>query len=671
MSPLLILWSITVGCGSQEPAPAGDGGGSATGGSSDGGGEGSGDDAGDDSGGGDDTGEHTAPTSGPLEVVSLGVGGVALRHGDDLVLTAPLFSNPDLLTVTTGEIAPDAERIEAFADPEVIGGAAAVLVGHAHYDHLLDVPDVAAIAGEPVIYGNLSAANLVASVAEVEVVNDPEDPRVDRRMCAVPDPCTGVSPGLAGEWIAVPEASVRVRPLCSAHPPQILDTFHFGEGCVETPLSAPPQEAADWLEGQTLAWLIDFLDADGAIAHRVYVQDAPASAPASSVHPDLLAERSIDLAVLNVGTYTAARAHPTEALANLEPRFALGVHWEDFFTPQDQPIEPIPFHPDPEDFDALAEAALPAGAAEVTVDGELVEGRYWRPEPQTTFLFPLDGVTEPVAPFALEASTEPAGDTVALRTNLPADPGDCVELAHAPCDDLDGDGLVDAWEDLVLDRLRPSIRFDESELLILDDVVLFAVGRVAPAADGHVRAYIMLGYALDYGRCGVSAHDGDSERVVLDLAFPDGGAPGDVEVVGLYTAAHEGTELDHSMVLQGDELSTAEFPLDAFTGEPRWRVYASDNKHATYPSVDLCEDASFIPCIEEDCDADGVDEPTDYDRLPPVVNAGEESAPRLTDLALIGFPDEDPFADQEFCGGQGRDGTCSSAIRDKLLDDPF
>jgi hypothetical protein len=429
--------------------------------------------------------------------------------------------------------------------------------------------------------------------------------------------------------------------------------------------------AADWRAGQTLAWLIDFLDSDGGIAHRVYVQDAAASAPVSLVHPDLLAERAVDLAILEVGSTDAVRAHPTEALANLEPRFALGIHWEDFFTPQDEPIEPSPFLDDPGAFDLVAEAALPAGVAEVTVDGELAEGRYWRPVPQTSFVFPLGTVTEPVADFALEAATEVSGDTVALRTNLPAAPADCLEVEGAPCDDADGDGLVDAWEDLVLDRLRPSIRFDEAEQLITDDVVLFAVGRVAPADDGQIRAYVMLGYGLDYGRCGVSAHDGDSERVVLDLAQPSDGEPGDIEVVGLYTAAHEGTEIDHGTLLQGTDLSIAEFPLDAFTGEPRWRVYASDDKHATYPTAQICEDASFIPCIAEDCDADWVDEPTDYDRLPPVINVGEEGAPRFTDLAAIGFPDEDPFADQEFCGGQGREGTCSSSIRSKLLDDPF
>ncbi len=56
---------------------------------------------------------------------------------------------------------------------------------------------------------------------------------------------------------------------------------------------------------------------------------------------------------------------------------------------------------------------------------------------------------------------------------------------------------------------------------------------------------------------------------------------------------------------------------------------------------------------------------------PPVVNAGEPDAPRLTDLAVIGFLDEDAWLDQEFCGGQGRQQGCSDSVRNKLVKDPF
>ncbi len=247
-----------------------------------------------------------------------------------------------------------------------------------------------------------------------------------------------------------------------------------------------------------------------------------------------------------------------------------------------------------------------------------------------------------------------------LETNLPVWAQGCdVET----CEDVDQDGLNDAWEDLALQVFRPELILDEAEPGMDDpDLVLAQVGRVAPVGSDRVRVLLMLGWSEDYGRCGVSAHHGDSERVALDVLLDGERAV----VVGAYTAAHEGTALDHGQLVQGAgllDLSTSE--------EPRWQVWPSEGKHATYPSVQSCEEVSIVPCIDEDCAPDGVDDPERYVILPDVWNAGEEAAPRLTGLSELGFPGDEAWLDQPFCGGGDRSAECSSAVREKLLDDPF
>src|SRR5262245_23041225 len=49
-----------------------------------------------------------------------------------------------------------------------------------------------------------------------------------------------------------------------------------------------------------------------------------------------------------------------------------------------------------------------------------------------------------------------------LRSDLPALVSDCVALAGSTqdCADGDKDGLTDRWEKIVLERLRPLMRFD-------------------------------------------------------------------------------------------------------------------------------------------------------------------------------------------------------------------
>ncbi len=276
--------------------------------------------------------------------------------------------------------------------------------------------------------------------------------------------------------------------------------------------------------------------------------------------------------------------------------------------------------------------------------------------------------TEPTMSWS--ATVEPWGFTVALRTELPFDAAACEALdAGLPCFDDDADGLADVWEQAVLDLLAPQLEFDEDEPMHGDASAVFAgVGRVAPARDeGRIRAYFMLGYSQDYGACLVDAHDGDSERVVLDLEPISGAGAGDVGVVRAYTAAHENTLDDQGQVFSESEVAQLEFPEDE-QGVPRWKVWASEAKHATYPSVRACESVSSVPCVEEDCAADGR---PPVILVPAMVNAGEENARLIDALGPIGFPGELAWGDQDFCGGLRPSLVCAAPVREKLLADPF
>ncbi|MBK8257410.1 MAG: hypothetical protein IPK82_32675 [Polyangiaceae bacterium] len=277
-------------------------------------------------------------------------------------------------------------------------------------------------------------------------------------------------------------------------------------------------------------------------------------------------------------------------------------------------------------------------------------------------------------PFVLDVHTALApGGGLELTTNLPAHQEGClaVPFEGVPCGDLDQDGLTDAWEDVVIDRLRPLLRLDEEESLVNDPAFVIAnVARVAPDPVDvtAVRALMMIGYSKDFGSCGFTAHNGDSERVALNLKLV--GVEGNVTVLAAYTAAHEGTPSDHGKMVEGSDLAGLVYENDAATGEPRWVVFPSQDKHGTYATVEICENISFVPCFDEDCGPDNVADPKAFDRLPPYVNAGEESHPLVTDLTSIGFAGDDAWANQDFCGGLGGSG-CSAPVRDKLLNDPF
>lgn len=346
------------------------------------------------------TPEPTA-TAGPpareLSVTFLGVGGFRFAAGDDAVLTAPLFTNPSMFDVTVGEIHSRHDLVDQF-----LGDASttkAILSGHAHYDHLMDVPYVWTKTGGAMIYGNTSAKHLLAGFApdpapgcaappanapwaivpreNVIALDDPANDVVDYRMCAGLETCSGTHAS-EGAWVHVPNSHVRIRALCSSHPDQVV-VVHFGEGCVDADVCSPPVKAPDWKEGSTLAYLIDFLHPDtGLPEHRVYYQDAPFDAPISHAHPDLLAEKAIDLAIVNGGNAEQVPDHPTPILTALQPRFAILGHWENFFRPQDQPIEPLPML-NTEELMGRMDAAMPVAAGE--------PARHWLPMPGDEHVF--------------------------------------------------------------------------------------------------------------------------------------------------------------------------------------------------------------------------------------------------------------------------------------------
>ena len=285
-------------------------------------------------------------------------------------------------------------------------------------------------------------------------------------------------------------------------------------------------------------------------------------------------------------------------------------------------------------------------------------------------------VTGPVEPpvFQLEAGTEWDGEQLTVRVNVPPEVDACLDAAldvtGLDCEDADKDGWVDGWEDAVIGLVNPAIRFDEAEPLFDDpDAVLANVARLTEV-DGDLRVYLMLGYSRDYGRCGISAHDGDSERVAFNLVRL--GTDGDVAVTAFYTAAHEGTLTDHGEVFAGWDRSLLTFENDPLHGGPRWVVFASDGKHATYGSLERCETAEWAPCLEEDCGPDGVSVAA-YTVINAVHNAGEPEHPRLEALDPIGFPGDHAWLEQPFCGGGtgGWGDGCSSSVRSKLTEDPF
>ena len=285
----------------------------------------------------------------------LGSAGFLIRRGSTVLLTAPLFTNPFPLT-HLDNLTASAKLIKAFVDDvnEVADGTASkefendlkavsvVLSGHAHYDHLMDVPQVAKDymgANTPFLVTNTTGKRLMApfNLPNVVALNEPGANFVDFKDATH---CSGTTSGCempdeAGKWWPSDQGTatsrIRVYAVSSDHPPQLFGILFF-PGCQRTAFTSPPVKFGDWKMGEVIAFMIDLLDASGNVAFRIYYEDAPLPPCRSAPFEKLVTDNghNVDLAILCAGNFTEVPGAET-IVKKLRAQNVILAHWEWFF----------------------------------------------------------------------------------------------------------------------------------------------------------------------------------------------------------------------------------------------------------------------------------------------------------------------------------------------------
>jgi L-ascorbate metabolism protein UlaG (beta-lactamase superfamily) len=220
----------------------------------------------------------------------LGVAGIELKVSGQTLLIDPLITRFPFWRMGFGRIRPDGERIA-----EEIPRGDFVLVTHAHWDHLLDAPEVARNTGA-IVLGSDHTCRLLAAlgVAAGQI-----------REIGVGDELT------LGEFrvevLPAEHLTLLGRPLLSGPLPSRLQ---------------PPLRASDYRMDCCFSFLIH------AAGLRLLDWCSERSEPA--VPADVLFVRSY-----------RPRSHYETLLQEVQPRLVIPTHWDDFFRPLSKPIRPM------------------------------------------------------------------------------------------------------------------------------------------------------------------------------------------------------------------------------------------------------------------------------------------------------------------------------------------
>ncbi|MCJ8272829.1 MAG: hypothetical protein MJK04_25960 [Psychrosphaera sp.] len=277
--------------------------------------------------------EPTKPVTlnGDIKIQYLGVSGYLITYDGHKLLLGPSFTNPGYGTLASsllsGELKanhklieklyPDTGKNSADANQK---GIEAILVGHSHYDHLLDVPYIMKnFIPSAKAYGSNTMKSLLLS-KDIDEDN----------IVALNDYVSDNKHHEDNNWQSVNSGRIRFVAIKADHAPIVFNHV-FANGRYKGDRLHKKLDFLDWKLGETYAYLIDFMDKDGNIDFRIHYVDTSSPPPNGFLPDELLNEKRVDLAILCVAGFNKSALYPKEIITHLNPKTIIAGHWEHFF----------------------------------------------------------------------------------------------------------------------------------------------------------------------------------------------------------------------------------------------------------------------------------------------------------------------------------------------------
>ncbi len=241
--------------------------------------------------------------AGRLSIRWLGTAGYELHCDGFTLLIDPYLTRAGLGRVVAGKLHPDTATID-----REIRGADAILVGHSHFDHVLDVPYIATRTGATV-YGSRSTANLMASA------------------------------GLPADRIVTFEAGrvaeFEIGPFRVAAVPSVHSKFVLGR--VPQPGDIPctcelPMSGRGYRCGDVFSFAIRVAGID-----LYHLGSADLVDDLVTVGPD-----GVDVLLMCIAARFATPDFAARALRATQPRLVMPMHYDNFLRPLDRPLQLLP-----------------------------------------------------------------------------------------------------------------------------------------------------------------------------------------------------------------------------------------------------------------------------------------------------------------------------------------
>ncbi|ATO19312.1 hypothetical protein BS636_06390 [Acinetobacter sp. LoGeW2-3] len=246
-----------------------------------------------------------------LNVRFFGVSTLLFDDGQDQILIDGFFSRPSLWQVISSEVSSNSSLLQKVIQDYQLNRTRVILVTHSHYDHALDIPELA---------GKLPQVQIVGSESTLNIARSNPAVRTSQLRRAIS--------GQSLQW-----GQFKVTPIASAHTPPTPVNDDLGEE-ITTPLKLPAK-FSKFKEGGSLDYLIEHG------GQRILVKASTGFIPEQlkNVQADIL---FLGIAQLSRQSKDYQQSYLEQTLTTVKPKIVIPIHWDDFFQPLDQPLQFLP-----------------------------------------------------------------------------------------------------------------------------------------------------------------------------------------------------------------------------------------------------------------------------------------------------------------------------------------
>ncbi|HLK36767.1 MAG TPA: MBL fold metallo-hydrolase [Polyangiaceae bacterium] len=239
-----------------------------------------------------------------VRVTWLGTAGFAVEHRGHVVLIDPYVTRASLASCLLSPLRPDADAIAAY-----VPRADAIVLGHTHFDHALDVPEIAKRTGARV-FGSRSAAALCIAHG------------------VPPDRVDVVERESTSAAVERESGPFELRFVPSAHSRLVLGRVPFAgdiSDCGDIPMRAEAYRCGA------------VFGVEVKVGGRTLYHMGSAELVDENIHT-----AHADLLLMCVAGWTSTREFPERALHRVAAGAVLLAHWDDFLRPLGRPARALP-----------------------------------------------------------------------------------------------------------------------------------------------------------------------------------------------------------------------------------------------------------------------------------------------------------------------------------------